>query len=70
MDILLILQIIISLALIGIILIQPPSSSVGSAFGANAARFHTKKGGEKFLFSLTFMIAISFVVISLLNIIL
>lgn len=68
MDIFLILQIIISLTLITIILLQPPSTSVGSAFGASSARFHTKTGSEKFIFTLTFIVAISFVVVSILNI--
>lgn len=69
MDVFLILQIIISISLIGIIFLQPPSLTAGSAFGANAARFHTKKGSEKFIFSLTFILAICFILVSLLNII-
>jgi len=67
MNWLIIPQVIISLFLIGIILVQPPSSSVGSSFGGSSANFHTKKGSERFIFSLTFITAICFVIISLLN---
>jgi protein translocase SecG subunit len=69
MDWLIIPQVILSLLLIGIVLIQPPSSSIGSSFGGSSANFHTKKGSERFIFSLTFILAICFVIISLLNLI-
>ena len=67
MNWLLIPQIIISLLLIGIVLIQPPSSSIGSSFGGGSSHFHTKKGSERFIFSLTFILGILFVVVSILN---
>lgn len=70
MNWLLVLQIIISLALITIVMLQPPSSSIGSTFGGNSARYHTKKGAEKFIFMVTIALSALFIAVSLVNIIL
>jgi len=64
---LLIVQIIISLFLIAVISIQSKDNSLGSAFGGGS--FHTKQSGEKFLFLLTIVLAVIFILVSLINII-
>lgn len=70
MNWLLVLQIIISASLITIIMLQPPSTSIGSAFGGNSSRYHTKKGAEKFIFLSTIILSVLFIAISLVNILL
>lgn len=70
MNILLIIQIVVSLLLMAVILLQTPDSSLGSTFGGTSTHFHTKKGAEKFMFGLTLTLSFLFVAVSLLNIIL
>ena len=62
MNILPIIQIILSILLVGGILLQRSEAGLGSAFGASSlgeARYH-RRGFEKTLFTLTIIIAVLF----------
>ncbi len=59
-------QIIIAIALIGVIILQSRSSSgLGSMFGGDNTLFRTRRGVEKTLFNFTIVLAIAFAVVSL-----
>lgn len=66
MDPLLIVQIIISVLLIGAILLQSHGSGLGSAWGGGGESYHTKRGVEKSLFIATIILVISFSLVSIL----
>lgn len=66
MNLLLILQILVSLLLLFSILLQANGTSVGRAFGGSAS-YHTKRGAEKTLFYGTIILSVLFVLLSLLN---
>lgn len=66
------IQIILSVVLITIILIQKTGSQVGGAFGGSdnfSSAFHTRRGFEKVLFITTIIIAILFAISALINLI-
>ncbi len=63
------IQIISSVALIGLVLLQRGQSDGGTTFGGEGASF-TRRGAERFLFLLTITVAVIFAVSSLLVIIL
>jgi len=48
-------QIVLSLALVGAILLQQTSAAAGGAFGGSdtTSSYHTRRGAEKALFNLT-----------------
>lgn len=56
-------QVVLSLLLIVIVLLQQNEASLGSAFGGSgqASNFHTKRGLEKALFVSNIVIAILFI---------
>ncbi len=60
------LQIILSIILIAAILLQQSSAGVGGALGGGdgGGLYNTRRGFEKFLFILTIVIAILFVISS------
>lgn len=62
-----IIQIIIALALIGLISIQGKGGGLGSAFGAGYAAFSKRRGIEKFVFYLTIGCAVVFLILSVVN---
>lgn len=66
MNLLLILQILVSLLLLLSILVQANGTSVGRAFGGNTS-YHTKRGAEKALFIATIALALIFVTLSIAN---
>jgi len=63
------IQIALSVLLIATILLQQRGSSLGGAFGGDnfSAAFHKRRGSELFLFRLTIVLAILFVLSALLN---
>lgn len=65
-----IFQIIISIGLIGLILIQAKGSGLGSAFGGESGFYRTKRGFEKLLFYTTIVFATLFLLSSILGILL
>jgi len=62
-----VIQIILSVTLIIVILIQHRGSGLGSAFGGDSSVYKTKRGVEKSLHYATIVIAILFIAISLVN---
>jgi len=64
-DTLTIIQIILSLAVTGLILIQAKGTGLGRAFGSQT--YHSKRGVESLVFKLTIFLASSFVILSTLT---
>lgn len=62
-----IIQILVSLILISLILLQAKGTGLGSTFGGQSQAYHSKRGVEKVVFYSTIIAGIVFVVISLLN---
>lgn len=62
-----IIQILISLFLVGAILLQAKGVGLSATFGGEGGFYHTKRGVEKVLFIATIVLAIVFVVSSLLG---
>ena len=58
-------QIIISISLISVILVQQKGTGLGGVFGGEGNVYRTKRGFEKFLHYLTIFIAIIFISLSL-----
>jgi preprotein translocase subunit SecG len=63
-------QIVISIFLIVVILLQNKGAALGSVFGGNSAVFLTKRGIEKKLFVLTIVLAVLFFANSIANLLL
>lgn len=63
-------QIILSILLITAILLQQRGSSLGGAFGGDnfSAAFHQRRGAERFLFRVSIVTAVLFVLSALLNV--
>ncbi len=60
------IQIISSIALIGLVLLQRAQSDSGTSLGGdNASFFQTRRGAERFLFLLTAGVSVVFVASSL-----
>ena len=70
MDILKIIQIVISVLLIISILLQSRGAGLGGVFGGSGSVFLTKRGIEKKLFIFTIILAVLFFAISLASILL
>lgn len=60
-----VVQIIISVTLVTIILLQGKGSGIGSTFGGSGGIYRTRRGVEKLLFQVTIGLAILFFFISL-----
>lgn len=61
-------QIIISVALVTVILMQTKSSGgLGGIFGGDGSLFRTRRGVEKTLFNFTVVLAVAFLIVSLLS---
>lgn len=54
-------QIISSIILVGLILLQRTQGDTGSSFGDNTSFLQTRRGAERFLFVLTVALAVVFV---------
>jgi preprotein translocase subunit SecG len=64
------IQVILSVLLIAVILLQRTGAQVGGAFGGSdnwSSAHHTRRGAEKVLFNATIVIAILFAVSALAN---
>ena len=63
-------QVILSVVLVALILLQRTGAQVGGAFGGNdnwSSAFHTRRGLEKGLFNATIIISILFAISALIN---
>jgi preprotein translocase subunit SecG len=58
-------QIIVSLLLITVILLQNRGTGLSGIFGGSSAVFQTKRGVEKVLFTVTIVLAVIFFALSL-----
>ncbi len=65
------IQIILSIVLVGLVLIQPSDADLGSTFGGsdNASASRTRRGMEKTIFNATIIIGILFALSALIAII-
>ena len=64
-----IVQIVVSVLLIGAILLQQKGSGLGSSFGGEGGNLYsTKRGVEKILFYATIVLAVAFFAIAILRI--
>lgn len=64
------IQIIISIALIVIILLQTKGSGLGGLFGgSDSTVYRTRRGVEKTLFNITIALAVAFFFFAILNVI-
>ena len=70
MNIISILQIVVSVLLITLVLSQQRGSGLGSAFGQEGGAYATRRGAQKKIFSATIILGILFVGLALLNILL
>lgn len=61
-------QIVLSFLLVAGILLQQRGSGLGSAFGGGNLEYSTKRGAEKFIFRATIVLAILFVIVSIIRI--
>ncbi len=64
-----IIQIIVSLALIGVVLLQAKGGGLSTIFGGEGAIYRTRRGLEKTLFNFTIALAVLFGIVSLLSVI-
>ncbi len=60
-----IIQIIISITLIGILLIQMKGEGLGGIFGGDSSVYHQRRGLEATLFNITVVLATIFLLLSL-----
>ena len=65
---LLVVHVLISVSLIGLILLQSSKGGLGSAFGGGES-FRTKRGAEKIVFRSTIVMAVVFLLTSIVNVI-
>ena len=65
-----IIQIIISVTLTGLVLMQGKSGGLGGIFGSDGGVYKTRRGVEKLLFQLTIGVSILFFLLSLVIILL
>lgn len=66
------IQIILSVILVAAILLQRTGAQIGGAFGGSdnfSSAYHTRRGLEKGLFTITIVIAVLFVASALINLI-
>jgi len=62
-----VVQIVISLTLIGLILIQPRGDALGSAFGQSFAGIGKLRGASKVVFYFTIALGVIFILLALVN---
>ncbi len=62
-----IIQLVLSVLLIGLILLQRPVTDSGALSGGEAASTHVKRGLEKTVYQLTILVALGYIASSLAN---
>lgn len=65
---LLVLQIVISVALITLILVQSKGTGLGTAFGGAGTIYRSRRGIEKLFVNLTILLAVLFFAISVIQV--
>lgn len=61
-------QIIIAIALVGLMVMQSKGAGLGRMFGGQGSIYKTRRGVEKTMFNLTIILAVVFFVTALLNV--
>ena len=61
------IQIIISVALIGLVILQPRGSGLGGVFGGDGTMFATRRGLHQKLYWITIVLGFAFIALALLN---
>lgn len=61
-------QMLIAVALIGVILLQVQGGGLGGIFGQSDGVYRTRRGIEKTLFRLTIILAVVFIVMAILSV--
>jgi preprotein translocase subunit SecG len=69
MQILIIAQIIVSVVLIALILLQQRGTALGSVFGGEGGYYGTRRGAEKNIFWATVVFGAAFILLAALNLI-
>lgn len=69
-EFLLVIQIIISVSLIVVILLQAKGTGLGSSFGGASQVYRSRRGMEKMILYLTIALVILFFIVSILQVIL
>lgn len=69
-ELLSIIQIVSSLLLVGLILLQAKGTGLGAAFGGETMFYRTKRGAEKLIFAATVTLSVIFLLTSLLRVLL
>lgn len=64
------IQIILSIVLVGLILLQSTGTGLGSTFGSDISFYGTKRGAEKILFILTIVVSTLFFISSVIGVVL
>jgi len=62
-----IIQIVVSIALVAVILLQVKGGGIGGIFGQSESVFRTKRGIERWLFIGTIVLVIIFVALSMIS---
>ena len=65
-----VLEIFFSVAIIGLVIIQPKGTGLGSSFGGSGEMFRSKRGAEKTITYLTVIFAVLFAINSVVLLIL
>jgi protein translocase SecG subunit len=60
-------QVLVSLGLIGLIVVQERSSGIGGAFGSGSEFYQTRRGLEKVALWATVVLAVLFIALALAN---
>ncbi len=69
-DFMLVAIIILAVSLIAIVLVQAQDAGLGSMFGGDSSMYRTRRGLEKVVFNVTIGLAVSFMLLSLLTVLL
>jgi preprotein translocase subunit SecG len=67
MSALVVAQMILAVALVASILLQQRGTGLGGAFGGEVTAYRSRRGIERTLFRMTIVLAVLFVIFSLLN---
>jgi preprotein translocase subunit SecG len=65
-QIFLIIQIIVSITITALVLLQAQGTGLGATWGGGGETYHTKRGVEKVLFYLTIVLIVIFIGVSIL----
>ena len=59
-----IIEVVVSVLLIITILLQNKGSGLGAGFGGSTGAYYTKRGAEKFLFNLSIVLSVVYILLA------